>query len=501
MTSFRNALTILSILGAAKVALAEGEEHGCTRGKLFISEQDTATLHVVDLNAGWDKLSVTKLDLALKGKAPLYLDQAADSLIVTATFWGSDEAFNADGYMNLVHTGVGLEDHGDHSDVVDGDPYLINNVDISCGPAYHPVSSHGFLSVACDGNAYAGINSTIMIYDEAKLSGDADAESPLLATYTLPGSHHGIAIPLGENRVMHSLPTAARLADPEADSLPNTFQIVDYEGNVVSTLSDEEDPNKSCFGYHGVSHVANEFVFACSSNIDEHGGVLVFTYDETTDATTSRALMYPDTDLEDHRSGGIVGHSKSDVVIADFASWDETYAPQLLSINPDATEISPENLLILGDLGMCDYDLEKANGEFVVVLLPSGMVRVYKAVPEWKFLAEKQIYIPANTTACPWPGPFKVGYMSAFAYEGETLMALDLSHVEDEGEIVMYEVELGFTPYSLNVAGVPEGKACGSHDHHDDDHDPAPSDNNSGARRSGLSVAGALLFSLMYMML
>lgn len=471
--SVSSTFTVIWSLFIIKIAA----EEDCTHGKLFISDSTSSTLYVANLDDGFKNLTVTKLDLKLGGSPPLYLDLAADDMIVTAAYWGSEEMFMADGFMNLVHSGVGMEDHGDHVHIVIVDPYVIANTNISCGPAYHPVSHHGILVVSCDGfmEAEPQINTTIMVFDESKFSEDASAESALVTTYTLAGSHHGVGIPVDEGHVLHSLATEDRVNRVgNTSSLPDTFQVVDYEGIVLHELTDTSDPSQSCFGFHGLAHFENTFYFACSHDLEEHGGMLIVDYDDTTESYSSRHLLYPNTNLSNHRSGGIVSHSASSYIVADFADWDaEVYAPQLMALSADTTQIEAESVLNLGELGQCDYGLEQSEGKLVVVLLPSGMVQVYSPLPAWTLLAEKQVLEP--TDSCPWPAPFTVGYMNAFLFSGETLYVLDLNHVEDEGTIEMYSTSLGFVPYSMKVAGVPKGLACTDHshggEHTDDEHD------------------------------
>jgi hypothetical protein len=459
--------TALFSLFAIKIADA-----ACTNGKLYFSDLNSTYLYVANLDDGLDNITATKLDLELKGSPPLYLELAAASLVVTAAYWGSEEVFMTDGVVNLVHTGLSLVDHGDHLDMVEGEPYLIVNADISCGAAYHPVSHNGIFMIGCDGSMEAEppINTTVMAFDESNFSADPDAESAVITTFTLDGSHHGVNIPVDDGHILHSIATEDLINRVgNTSSLPNTFQVVDYEGNLLHELTDLSDPDESCFGFHGLAHFESSYYFACSHDLEEHGGMLVVEYDDTTETYSSRHLLYPNANLSNHRSGTIVGHQSSSYLIADFADWEaEVYAPQLMALEEGSTEITPENVLNLGVRGQCDYGLEQSEGKLVVVMLPSGMVQVYSPLPTWTLLAEKKVLEP--TDECPWPAPFRVGYMSAFLFSGETLYSLDLSHVEDDGKIDLYSTTLDFFPYHMNVAAVPEGMACAGHSGGEEEH-------------------------------
>lgn len=277
---------------------------------------------------------------------------------------------------------------------------------------------------------------------------------------------------VAEGHILHSLATEDRINRVETKvkypSLPNTFQVVDYEGNILHELTDTTDPTQNCFGYHGSIHREDTFVFACSHDLEEHGGLLFVDYDATTKGYTSRHLVYPNSNLSNHRTGGILAHPKSPYVVADFADWDaEVYAPHLFAFQWTDTTIGSDSVLYLGSGGQCDYEFEKSLGELVLVLLPSGVVQVYKFAPNWTLLAEVTILPP--TSRCPWPAPFTVGYMQAFAFHNSTLFVMDLHDVEATGKIHVTQHTLGFTPYSMTVAGVPDGLECSATHEHDSD--------------------------------
>lgn len=105
-----------------------------------------------------------------------------------------------------------------------------------------------------------------------------------------------MAIPVDEDHLLHSVALPERvLRNTEASSLPSTFQVVDFEGNVLHRIADLEDPNANCAGFHGSAALPNNtFVLACD---EVHGGVVIVNYEPATETYKSRALLYPDSPI------------------------------------------------------------------------------------------------------------------------------------------------------------------------------------------------------------
>lgn len=449
-------LLCLFLILSDRSASAQMHEGDCTHGMLFLSHVNCTSVYVMNLDSA--EHSVTKLDMELKGDFPYHMGHIAGGLAVTAAYWGTEENPSA-GYTNMIHTGVTLEDHGDHSHLRIVDPYLITNAAVTC-TSYHPNSNHGMLAAFCDGDGTAEppINSTVTVFDETMFRAHENSCSPVLATLTFPGSHHGTAYPVAKGHVLHSYPTDAVINRvPDADTLANKFMVSDYDGNVLHEFTDIDDPSHSCFAFHGSAFIDNTYYFACSADVEQHGGFLIVDYVDGADTYTSRQLTYPKTNLTNHRAGGIKTHHHGHYVLSDFADWDaEVWAPQLLAFKPDAIELGPEHVLLLPDI-QCAYALEESMGMLVLVLLQSGMLQVYTPDP-WTLHAEVQVL--EAMTECPYPEPLAAGYMKAYMFANETLYLLDLHHVQDKGKIEMKKFDLGFVPYSMVVGGVPEGFGC-----------------------------------------
>jgi hypothetical protein len=297
---------------------------------------------------------------------------------------------------------------------------------------------------------------------------ERSSDSAIVFAKTLQGSHHGVAIPVDDNHVLHSVATAerARRGPSGGDyALPETFQVVDYEGNVMHSLEDTSDPSKSCAGFHGSSAIDNTFALACN---DEHGGILVVDYDSTSAAYTSRALSYP---ISNHRTGSFADHHDSPYVVGNFAGENNEF--HLLSFDPTKTTALDDSHIQTLGTRQCSFDFEKASAEILMVWLQSGKLQIYELEPEWILIEEVEV-VPGMASCTEAQMVAGYGQVFVMAPANQKLYALDLTHVHEGEGIELFETNLGFTPNSAIVAGVPSGDACqsegGDHDH-DHDHD------------------------------
>jgi hypothetical protein len=430
------------------------EEHGCTHGKLYLAVKDSPTVHVYDLNGELANLT-TATTLTVQGPAGQVLDSTETSLVLISTFWGSKENFYTDGRVNFIDTGIRTENHGDHVDIVDGTPKIIENAFLDCGPVYHGTSHNGRIALFCDGSYDSSpqINTTIHIMDPGLFSTD---QSPIIFNTTIQSSHHGFAVSLDGKHFLHSIPTEDRVnrvanGTENPSSLPNSVHVVDYEGNVIGSKID-------CDSLHGSSHVGNTYGLACSQDI------VIVDFDPQSATFNSKAISYPDTLSEVHRSGSLYGHEKSEYIVGDYADWDaEEYTPHLIYLKPSDTTLTDANVLVLPE-GQCVYAFEKAEGNLILVLEPNGTVKVYEVDP-WKVVAETKV--GTNFTSCD-SGTLISGYVYAFVleYEAKMVYALDLHDVK-EGRITVHETKLAYIPFAGTVAGVPNGTACTWDEDHD----------------------------------
>ena len=451
-------------------------EETCTHGKLFISDADSPTVHVFDTSTGNLADLTPEHSLTAPGKAGLNLKATGSYGEMAVMYRGDENLGYTDGTVSFLDSGVRVDDHDDHYAVEYVTPAFIDNAAFDCARAIHFTPHDDKIGIFCDGtygNEETGVeqvNSTIWIIDETKFGSSSD--SAVIYSMTLQGSHHGVVIPVDDNHVLYSLATPDRIARTNGtgvtQALPNTFVVEDYDGNVLHSLDDTSDPNKSCAGFHGEWAHGNEFALGCDDN---HGGILRVDYDPDASTYSSRSLTYP-ARFDGHRTGSFTGHDSTDLIIANFALRGGT--AHLMAFTSDDSELTENQMLPL-PATQCGYAYEKGEADAVLVFMPTGMFHVFEYHDDaWEEMAKIQVV--TNMTACA-EALFVAGVGQAFVLEKESkaIHAIDLQHMT-EGELEITTSTLDFTPFDAAISGAPMNVVCtmededhdGSHDHLDD---------------------------------
>jgi hypothetical protein len=444
---------ILSNLLVSAILLS-GARGECTHGRLFISDANTTTVRSYNLDGSLGNLK-SAANVSVPGGAPLTLDATHTGLNVVASFWGTPTSFLADGLVSFIYAGVEKEIHDDHFHLGFGSPTLYSD-SYACGPVYHATSHDNKLVLFCDGSFTASPqrNTTIAVFDETRLG----LSGAWLANLTLQGSHHGAAMPVDDGHILHSIATQNRIDRvPGAASTPDTFQVVDYAGNVLHSLTDTTDWDRHCRGFHGSAAVDNSFVLACGVN-----GLLAVHYNETSGTYVSNDIRYPTLHgIVRYRTGGFQYHPKRNIVVGNFNQANTTLDYYLIGVPTNATQVWEYNMLNLGTTwsGACPRGFEMADGKHFLIMMPNGSVRVYTVDEDgWDWVAVKEV-IPGLTDCT---GVIMApGYHQAFVVHRATqkLYALDLEKVS-QGIIDVAVTDLGYNPFSAVVSGVPEGTEC-----------------------------------------
>lgn len=496
MIASKFSATLITIL--ANIVLVSAAEE-CTHGMLYISDAASSVIKAFDLDGESLKdLSVVEsIDTGMKEQW-LQSNNIMNNVILTSVFRGTAPTY-ADGKVRFVHTGVSTDAHGDHFHIIKSPFSFRDNGLITCARPIHYVPTNNKIAIFCDGSFGTSmeeqINSTIWVVDEELLTASVSA-SAIVHSSTLQGSHHGVAIPLSNDHVLYSLATDQRVdRTAGASSLPNTFSIVDFNGNAMHAIDDETDQNKSCLGFHGSAAVGNAFALGCNS---DHGGILVGQY-ITGAASTSyltEALLYPTNSFEAHRTGSFADHPKSSYIVGNFAGANSFNLVAFQPSNLESNVISESQLKVLGQ-SLCSFDFEKSEGEYVLAWLASGTLEVYKLEPTWSLVAE--IPVIDGMTECSQASMVS-GYGQAFILEPGTkkINAVSLGHLDHDHDMSIETSTLDFVPFSAVVAGVPEGASCHmEEDHGDHDHSTTSAGVNLSTTNPVSASVIAWLFALL----
>lgn len=448
------ALGALLLSWLSVFCIGEGDDD-CTHGKLFISDRNSSVIRVYNLDGSLRGL-LAESNVTVPGGFGQVLQGSHSGINVVSTYTGTSSMFLADGRVNFIFAGVTNDEHGDHFHLETVPPTVYSNAFYDCGPVYHASSRDHKIALFCDGSFTSSPqrNTTIAVFDETLFGTSGNAR---LSNLTLQGSHHGAAITVDDNHVLHSLPTQNRIDRiPGASSSPETFQVVDYLGNVLHSIGNLSDVNQHCKGFHGSAAVDGTFLLGCGSY-----GLLSVQYNESTETYTSRAIKYPTLHAAvGYRTGGFHYHEKSDYIVGNLNSPNATLDFYLIAVHETDTAVLESSMLNLGTtyVNGCPRGFELADGKIFVMVMPNGNVRVYTLDGFWNLRAEMPV-IP-GVTSCS--GIVMVpGYHQAFVLHqaAQKMYSLNLEGAM-KGNVTMETSDLGFYPASATVSGVPPGTEC-----------------------------------------
>ncbi len=314
-------LLALSILGfvSAQGATHEhsepGEMHGLAEGsRLLISDLDSTTVSLLDLADG-EVLG----SFSTPGKAgSVYASPSGQYGMVV---------HRDENRVSVVHSGLRLEDHGDHADLVQGAPHVLNTLNVGREPTHY--WAHG---------------------DEMAIFNDADGTIAILNERTFGLSleytevttvqpDHGAAVILG-GTVLAGYYGLGRVDAYSRD------------GELLKTLD-------GCPGLHGEAALSNVAAFGC-----EDGVLLVHIHNGEISSTK---LDNPAGTAEDVHVGTIRAHDDASVFVGNFGEALVWIDPEAETMEVIETKTTPLRF---------EFDHE---GEHVVALTADGLLHVLEA--------------------------------------------------------------------------------------------------------------------------
>ncbi len=229
--------------------------------------------------------------------------------------------------VSVIHSGLSLVDHGDHADLVQGNPYVLSTRNVGREPTH--VWTHGDEIVI-----FNDADGTVAILDE-RIFG-------LSLEYTeveVAEPDHGAAVMLG-GTVLAGYYNLGRVDAYSRD------------GDLLETI-------EGCPGLHGEATLGDTAAFGC-----EDGVLLV--HDDSGNMTTTK-LENPAGTAEDVRVGTLTAHDEAGVFVGNFGDG-------LVWVNPEAETM---NVIDTGGAPLrFAFDHE---GEHVVALTADGLFHVLEA--------------------------------------------------------------------------------------------------------------------------
>jgi outer membrane protein assembly factor BamB len=233
--------------------------------------------------------------------------------------------------VSFVHSGLTAIDHGDHADLLEGSPYVLQTVNLGPQPTHFVARGHD-IAVFLDGDG-------TMAWLDARLLGISldFVEVPGL------GADHGALAVVDGYLVGGGLNEAA-------------VRVVDRNGAQLATFG-------GCPGLHGQAVRENVVAFGCSD-----GALLIASVGGG--VFTSHKVANPAGSPENARVGSLAGHDGSPVLVGNFGQGIALIDPTARSLTPVALPAAPagmrfaeggETLLVLTLDGFL-HALEPATG-------------------------------------------------------------------------------------------------------------------------------------------
>jgi hypothetical protein len=292
---------------------AAGHEHA-VGARLLVSDADSSTVSVLDL-AGGEVL------------ASFSTPGAGGSVYASPSGQHGLVVHRAENRVSVIYSGLRLEDHGDHADLVQGAPHVLHTLNVGREPTHY--WAHG---------------------DEIAIFNDADGTVALLDERSF-----GLSLGFGEVR-------AAQPDHGAAVVLGDAVLVGYYELGRVDAYSREGELLRTlegCPGLHGEATLGDTAAFGC-----EDGVLLVHAQGGELSATK---VENPAGAAEGARVGTLAAHEGADAFVGNFGDALVWVDPEARTMEVVETEAAP-------------LRFEFAHGgEHVVALTADGMFHMLEA--------------------------------------------------------------------------------------------------------------------------
>ncbi|MFD2261767.1 hypothetical protein ACFSM5_02630 [Lacibacterium aquatile] len=361
---------LLSSLLAAST-LAQAHDHPVSRGRLIFADHEKAEIGVLDLDS-YEVTHRLPVPKANPGFAPV---EGGRYMVVKTN--------DQDGTLLVLDTGLTRESHGDHVDIDKGAVRLLPTQFTGDKPA-HVVSEHGWLALFYDGQRpWERKSDPKAVLIETDTLG---SDKPKVDVWKSPAPQHGIAIPVGKDEWILSVPNPAYAKgdDQKASSRPNGFEVLNRgQGwKQVASFNDVSKADRSCKLFHGHAALKDVHAFGCNAQgAEKDGGILILQRDAKS-AWTSSKLAYPD----ERRTSTIKAQATGRFMVGNYGTDGRPY-DALLRIDPAVKALTGADAFVVpGNQPVCQFEITP-DGKRVANLTPDGKFRVYEIAPTWKEVA------------------------------------------------------------------------------------------------------------------
>ncbi|RMX02976.1 hypothetical protein D8I35_17510 [Corticibacter populi] len=388
----------------------DGHGHIETAGRLVVLEQDSAQVHVVELDDG----SVLTSFAADNAPSAIYASpEGRYALLFQRT----------QNQVQFIDGGIWLEQHGDHTHDYQEAPALLNLRLSGVRPTHY--SAHdGLGAVFFDGDASSAANASFTLLSDASIGSGQAA----LASQALRTPMHGAAEPRGDWVI-----SSWRAADGNA---PTQVELYHLHGD---HFHDEGVLDVACPGLHGSHSNSSYTVFGCED------GVLVVH--QAGESLTASKIGHG------QRISTIIGNEH----LATFVGLGSGGA--VFEIDPAAASITAINWAEGRTHRAHALDAE---GENLLLLDEQGDLHIL-ATADWSKRAEIDAAIADMPAAAPYPAFAASGAQDKVWLsdpQGQKLHLIHMADAELEGSI-----PLNFKPTGVVWLGMAAHEHEDEHEH------------------------------------
>jgi len=242
--------------------------------------------------------------------------------------------------VHIIHSGIALEDHGDHQDLKISDPQLVD-LTLSGRAPGHLVSHGDHIAAFFDRE-----DDFQILHESEVLRGENH-----ILKFSNGAAHHGVAVGLRQH-ILVSVPDLTVEKKPE--DLPPRYglKVIDVQGNEVQAAL-------PCSGLHGEATSGQLVAFGCVE------GVLVAT-ENGVNPPSLKMLEYG-ADLPEGRVSTLLGAKSMHFFLGNYG------ANKLLLIEPESDE--PFYLMDLPTRRV-DFALDPARAQNAYVLTEDGQLHI-----------------------------------------------------------------------------------------------------------------------------
>jgi preprotein translocase subunit SecG len=266
-------------------------------------------------------------------------------------------------------------------------------------------------------------------------------------------AQHGNAWPTGDCRFIRSLSVAN-------NSLPNSFEMVDLNGNVLQSFPD------ACVRYHGYTAVNGYELAGCGSLQEGAGHVMVLQYQAGTGRSTLIQMRYPHPNM---RSGTLYGNQDMSYALGNYGNTPLGYNG-IVRLTPSKGTIDNATDVLFfpreawpatatGARSTCGMGLQQGGNDLFITALPDGYLYIYRSenfsitpmrvdlFPETRANLTRAMY------SCTGPQAIRLEIGSRYAFVLRTVL--------DPNRLMRIDLDLGVADMFVTLpAGLP-GTAIG----------------------------------------